>query len=345
MNYSGHWCFDTIIPYLNHKIISQESISRISSFLQYFPFFSYAGFETSLGIDTKIVDFQVNYTRQNLSPLSKMNEGRAWRSLQSFNDDWINPNTYFEKIVSSIWLEFDLNSSFETIPEPCIFFMLNKNYFLSRDDLMQFCDLSVFRFINHLNPFILQHIRSNLVLCLNSLPVGAYISSLGVMLSRSSHSVRVNIKGLGIKQIPCFLNIIGFKGNTDNLSLCISKMLGFYENVVLAFDLNNNVFSKIGLECYFAGKLVDEKCWKAPLSLLTEIGLCMPSKFQPLIEWPGYSTVPIEQDFFAQKSSLNNYFVSPISRCYLWRAINHIKLNYQNDSFVEAKGYLSFGYN
>ena len=115
-----------------------------------------------------------------------------------------------------------------------------------------------------------------------------------------------------------------------------------YSQTALHLDVGSEVYPRIGLECYLGAP--DGSDWSptatAFLDSLAGAGLCVPSKREGLLAWPGEQRVPADSvappPGVAERARLLSRAAFTMYR----REMNHIKLNFRPGGPLEAKAYV-----
>jgi hypothetical protein len=333
MNISVADYLQVITPHLHPDLVSPEILSHIQGLEPILPCLTENLFECRLGTDLTEVDFSFY-----LPPLTKPLPERfltspVWRSFQDFYHEWTNPTSNLHEKVQQIGMEFDLEQSVSDVPIPCIFWELNRETSCSFPDLIS----EALGLLNYpLSPLI----ESNLRLCADVLPDQAKFAHFAVMLSRPGLGVRVNAIAIPPNQLLDYLLKIGWSDPTEALSPLVYHLSELVDYVVLAFDVGEKIYPRIGLECYLRKQPRYEPRWNVFLDNLVDLGLCLPAKRDALLTWSGID----KQKYQAEGNlSWESVFSQSMYSVY-WRMINHIKIVYQPGYPLEAKGYLASGH-
>lgn len=326
-----------VTPYVHSDLVSPEALSEIRSLTQILPPFSTAGFECRLGANKSQVDFQVNLPCLTPSLSEKFLSHSAWQIFQEICHEWGEPKSFLHQIVRDIWLEFDIDEKHSKIPLPGIFLNLNNNL----RDSQKLVEIA-FKLLKHqVSPII----ESNIRLCFDSLPAKARISHLGVMLSRSTQAIRINVRETLPEQLLDYLVQIGWADPANILKTLISDISQFVDCLFLSFDVGETVQPKIGLECFFLKQPKHEPRWQLFLGYLVGKGLCTPSKQNALFTWTGFCQKESHPELCPKNLTLGELLLCSRAFSIFTRNISHIKIVYQPGFFLEAKAYLEFSHN
>lgn len=333
MNSSIEDYLKVITPHLHSDLVSPEVVSHIQGLEPILPCLTENLFECRLGTDETQVDFSFY-----LPPLTKSLPERfltspVWCSFQDFYQKWTNPTSSLHQKLKAVGMEFDLDQLLSSVPIPCIFLELNREVNCSFPDLIS----EALGLLNYpLSPLI----ESNLKLCADFLPDGAQFAHFAVMLSRPGLGVRVNVINIPPDQLLDYLLKIGGSDPTEAFSPLIYNLSELVDYVVLAFDVGEIIYPRIGLECYLRKQPRYEPRWHLFLDNLVDSRLCTPAKRDALLTWSG-----IDKQKYKQEGNLSweSVFSQSMYSVY-WRMINHIKIVYQPGCPLEAKGYLASGH-
>ena len=326
-----------VTPYLHAELVSPLALFPIQTFAQLLPSFSLAGFECRLDAELSRVDFQVNLPRLKLNLPETFLTHPVWFFFQSFCQEWAEPTSFLHQGVAQIHLEFDMDEPSSSVPIPCIFLELNQENVQEAQGLIELAR----RLLNRPTSSLLE---SNLRLCGDSLPDGARITHLGAMLSRSSQGVRLNVKGIDPAHLWDYLVKIGWTDTTNTFPTLVSTLSKLVDETVLTFDVGETIHPRIGLECFLEKQPQHEPRWQLFLDYLVERGLCAPAKRNGLLAWPGFSQKADNPELWPKSLNWGDRFLGSKTLSVFWRTISLIKIVYQPDKPLEAKGYLAFGH-
>jgi hypothetical protein len=354
MNFSLDNYLLFIAPYLSHQLVTPEAFSDIQAVARMLPPVSENLLECRLGADSSTVDFSVLVMPSDSSHkmLAGLNSAAmpdiilahpVWKRIRAFCLDWYEPNSLLSKNVDRIWLEFDVDDRLSQVPIPSFFWCFK----YSQEELNRKIQKQIIEdTLNLLNGTELSpQIKQNLVLCSDSLPIGSQFLYIGAMLSRKLEAVRVNITGINEDNLLAYLNKIGYRFSVIELKEIIKELSFFVDETILNFDVGDVIFPKIGIECELIKKDPRiEPRWQLLLDYLVEKGLCTPKKRDAFLYWCGYSQEKTHPELWPRNLSKISSFLGERGSSVFFRRLNHIKIVYQPDSSLEAKGYLSFGH-
>lgn len=330
-----------VTPHLHPALVSPEALSYIHALAQILPSFSVAGFECRLGAKQSQVDFQVKLPVRSLNLPQRFLSSSVWQSLQNLYQEWGEPTSFLHQSVNGLFLEFDLVEAPSPIPIPCILFNLNQEIVSNDVRLIKVVTDWPLKLLNYST---FSRLESNLQRCVNSLPDGAWIGDVGVMLSRPVEAVRLSVKGIPPNQLSDYLMQIGWEEPTNRLSTLVSSLSEFADFIVLSVDVGDTIYPRISLECHLEKQPRFEPRWQLFLDYLVEENLCTPAKRNSLLAWPGLSQKVDQPELWPSNLTWGDRFFGSRAFSVFWRTIYEIKIVYQPNLPLEAKGYLAFGH-
>jgi hypothetical protein len=335
MNYTMKDHLKIITPHLNSELVSPQALSNIHKLADVLPPFSFGVFESRLGSAQSRVDFSIRCFKRSIP--DSLQGHPLWQPLENFYREWANPTSFIHKGITDIWLEFDLDKQSSQLSMPGIFLTLNQEIVSDAISLLK----TVLQLLNYpLAP----KLETNLQCCISSLPKSATCIHFGMMLSRGTKAIRVDVSGISPQQLLEYLVQIGWTHNLNTLKSLVSIVSGLTDCIILSFDIDDTLQPRIGLECFLHKNPKDEPRWQLFSNYLVEAGLCTPAKQTALLDWPG-----LFQDFFQPGLSSDNlngnsYSLDPKVVSIFGKKISHVKIVYHPDTHLQAKAYLSFAH-
>jgi hypothetical protein len=331
-----------VTPHLHPELVSPEALSRIQSLAEILPLVSDAILECRLGEGQSRVDFQITLSRNTPNLAENFLSSSAWQAVRDYCQEWSELDSFLYQNIDNITLEFDLDEQRSQVPIPCIGLALNQEVGTEKLSLMKIVEkLSLIRF-KHLAS---SHLESNLQRCVNSLPDGARIAGLGLMLSRPTKVVKVVVKEMPPEQFSDYLVHIGWTQPTDCLSALASTFSEFVGSLALSFDIGDTIYPRIGLECFWEKQPFDEPRWQLFLDHLVERGLCTPAKQNALLTWSGFSQKADHPELWPPNLNWGDRFLGSQAVSVFSRTIYELKIVYEPGKPLEAKAYLVFSHN
>ncbi|MBE9198374.1 MULTISPECIES: hypothetical protein [unclassified Nodularia (in: cyanobacteria)] len=184
--------------------------------------------------------------------------------------------------------------------------------------------------------------EDNLYRCFAACPDGAFVSHIGVMLSRNSPALRVNVKRLQPHFLIPYLQQIGWQGDTVKVAELMEELFALVDRITVCLDVGDQIYPQIGLECIFLNQPDSESRWAIFLDYLVERGLCEVQKREALLNWPGQinplnSPAPWPHNLIAASVLQQRERFTVFER-----RLSHIKIVSQSQSPLVAKAYLWF---
>ncbi len=347
-----------IEPSVVPKLMTADNWSAIDTVAQISPnaLSTFFGFEYRLGNNFEGVDFLICVDADeagkrvlgdpsySLSLPELVDQEPIWQRVKAFAREWNTSTSAIAKEVFNIWLEFDIPNSYtaDEIPIPS-FFMGAKDIYVC--DCLEEQKQRRAWLVEEALPLLLGKSlpivnQEMLYLCLQSLPIGAYVFQIGLMLARKMETVRLCIRNISPLQIVPYLAQISWQGNIDNLTQFLHSLSPLVDRIDLDIDVDFATRSKIGLECHFNLQPSLESKWVLFLDFLEDRSLCLPEKRQAILSYPGYLRESAHKDQWPEGLKRLTQILGNTKEGVIFRGIHHIKITYQDSSPQEAKAYL-----
>lgn len=329
---------NVVTPYLPSELASAEAMSNLQLLAQLLPPFSRAMLEFRLGNGSSPVDLSIFVDRRTLDLPDTLLTHPVWQSLQNFCREWVEPQSFLYRGLRLTGLEFDVGEPFTQVPIPSIFVAWHRE--------MVTDDQALAEIVPKLPNYpISSTLEARLQQCVNCLPQGAALESIGVMLSRPTQLVRVITADIPLNQVLEYLMQIGWSEPSDEFSHLLLTLSEFGQEVrLLSFDVGEKIAPRVGLEFYPKQFPVDNSLWQLFLNHLVAMGLCTPTKKDALLAWPGFTQKADRPELWPSNLLVGDFLRGSTALSLFWRTINHVKIVYQPDTPLEAKGYLIFGH-
>ena len=262
----------------------------------------------------------------------------GWLRLQNFLTEWSNLSNILHDNIPEIWLEFDIDNPSIFLPLPAIFFGLPQKV-LPAIEIYEIVAKSINLLLGEL-PW--RGWQDNLYNCFANCPHEAFVSHIGVMLSRNAPALRVNVKRLQPDSLIPYLQQIGWQEDINEVEELMEELFGLVDRITVCLDVGNKIYSKIGLECILLHQPADESRWAIFLDYLVEQGLCEPKKREALLNWCGQTNpintyAPWPDDLIVASLLRTREHFTVFDR-----RLSHIKIVWQPQKLLEAKAYLWF---
>ncbi len=341
MSYSLTDYFRLVSPYISDVLVDPQQLSLIQKVAELLPPISPVLLECRLEAGQPQVDLSVGLRPMKLPIRQSLLSYPFWQQVQSFCQDWTRVNSLPYDTVEDMWLEFDLDGAEDNLIQGSWFLSLRTEVFQDKNAGA----LSKFREIVSYATGAQMDTRLGLVdQCINALPQGAGINQIGAMRSRLGEPLRLNVSGLSTQAIPGYLAEIQSEPVTADLAEIINLIGHLSDRLVLCFDVEEKIGSRIGLECYLDKQPKKEPRWAEFLDVLVGMKCCTREKRDHLLEWPGLIHQKDSPELWPMNLRQMNSLITPGTASVFWRTINHLKLVYQPGRYLESKAYLAFGH-
>lgn len=338
-NTMAHY-FKVVAPYLDASLVSENASSSICQLTQSLPYFPISGIECRLGKQKDRVDFQGNIDTYTQDFASYFQTIPDLNYLHSFCQEWSQPDSFLQKIVHDLWLEFDVYNQAQESFNPCIFIAINNDLQPTIDSL----EACISLLSNSLDENLPIQTIKNFKSCYSLLPEEAEITHLGLMSSRAVKTIRVNLKGIPIQGLGKYLQRIGWPGQCHHFESIVHDIAGYIDHHTITLDIGETISPRIGMECFFNQQPSLEPRWFAFLDSLVERGICTPQKRDALLAWPGMTQKSEQPEAWPEDLYWNDLLLGSDAYSLFWRSISLIKIVYQAHRPLSAKGYLAFGH-
>ena len=354
---------DILRPNIPVELVPDVSFSKIRELADRIPgalAFSAFGFECPLGVQDAEADFLFSLTKDNSGPdilsgkLPECDFDEAllslpqWKQVRSFGGYWANPPSPLYRGMDDVWLEFDVSRpSAEAVMVPSLFL----SPFIKHEDSGKFAlgEDGPLRLLGNVFFWLRGRKPRNPALqnwkrCLSMLPSPKSLFQMGVMLPRSnSDTLRICLLAPDPTIIEQYLFHIHWPGDFSKLEPVLKKLSTIFEMLYLHLDVGDGISGKIGIECKFPKRKDPsrEPRWFGFLNYLEDEGLCLLSRRNGLLAFPGYQKTDMDRAPEPLRELSQKLYL--LYHSYFVRTIYHIKLVYHENEAWEAKGY--FGIN
>ncbi len=326
--------FTDLVPLSNWS-----EILRIAKTL---PPLSGGGFEYHLQSPINRTDFLVriqsaDWSRAALAgqyfewPFRKdMDTNDTWERVRIFAKQWADPKSTLHNTIENVWLEFDVNGLGQGLPNPSVFFDLDRKQELTGA-------LKTALLAKVMNGFgqrgatgILTHLQRQL----ERTPKNICLYYIGLMLARQSEGLRLCFAGMSPLQMIPFIKSTGWVGDYSELATLINGLPRETEKLVLNIDMNPGPGPRIGIEVF----LPSTTQWRQFFMNLEEMDLCSAEESRAILAWPEETPFP-DDEFRTKLSRTHGREIS-----LLIRRLNHVKITLTSTGKTLAKTYLYYGY-
>ena len=240
----------------------------------------------------------------------------AWARIQTFCAAWAERGSLLNQNIETCWLEFDLAGR-ETDHVPSLFFNLHPTLNAPAETVIR----TAFEILGA-SAEAMPHLEQ----ALDAMEEGFRVRWAGVMLPRDAGNPRLCLE-LAKDQIKPYLEQLGWAGNVEQLDTLIAGFTVLADSLVLAIELNaQGLHPRLGFECRYDKNRQpeNEPRWARMMDTLVRAKLTTPDKANAFIQSNGMDHWPMPHLPKAQV---------------LQRLLSHVKLSYESNVALEAKGY------
>jgi len=324
------------------ELISAQGLADVAAVARELPggLTSFFGFECRLGHEDRRADFLVR-TRVDGGELEHLAGGLPDRLLQ--HPVWTRVREYARQLSAPaspsrhdfdrLWLEFDVDRAPAGIPLPSVFLGQRADSRPDREAIL--AAIALLR-----GTAVTDAAASHLRHCVDSLPRGATLFAVGLMLARPSAAVRLCIADLGVQGIPAYLQEAGWDGSLAGVSDLVTAWPGIVHRIGLHIDVGDAVGPKIGLEYHLRATHGRRPSWRPFLDELVRAGLCLPGKRDGLLAYEGVSDEVRDGARWPARWLRASRLLGPHWVSVNHRSLQYIKLACGTGQPAEAKAYL-----
>lgn len=330
-----------LAPRISRSLISEKAFDRILEAAKLLPellVLNTYGFECSLNDACPNADFLVSFQFKNKgaellqqAAVYNRDKNSVWADI-FYLADWWKTN----QVIDDFWLEFDIQGDAPTVPS--LFFR------------PIYSNLSELEYIlNHTLSLLIgnKHVRQlkeQVLQIVASLPAKSRVFQIGAMRSRPFNGIRLCIQEISLDAILVFLEKISYPGLMEEVKELLIFLQPITYDVTFGIDLNEELGSKIGFECYVNRKLSDKECqaaWVKMLDRLNEsIGIDVP-KMQALKKNDAFYDpedvfIDLPQGLLFARALMQDHATSVICQY-----LHHIKVTYNPGHPLQTKAYLA----
>ncbi|MEW5985979.1 MAG: hypothetical protein AB1791_05045 [Chloroflexota bacterium] len=349
-----------VAPSVPGELVSRDNLAHIKAVARFLPrqMTSYLGLECRLGTGPSRVDLAVatnareaavlggrGFPLWDNSELEGAEDGMSrlvWSCLRQFYGLWAEAASGWPEQIDSLWLELDVDGRPAGLPVPNFFFRLRGGVTSGEGGLAA----EGYRWIAQMAlPVVLGRpvaasLEKQMLACLVAARP-ARLVHVGLMLPRTTDSLRLVFGHVPISDVPAVLSQLGWPGSPRALAARLKPLPDWVDSVALHVDLGERLGAQIGLECYVRDKGQSD-AWRPLLHGLIACGLCRPDKAEALLRaWPGYTTEDTCPDRWPENLAMVSSLLGFRARSAFVRSVHHVKLTYDPAGGMEAKAYLA----
>jgi hypothetical protein len=264
--------------------------------------------------------------------------GLGWDPIERFLSAWSNSTAPWRERVQDLWLEFDLQTNQPAVlPLPSVFIGLAARGIPGEEAPPTLETILTAILSAPLPPTTLETLRH----CCAACPERGRISHIGLMLSRPSAGLRLNVARVPADRIAAYLETIRWPGSASRAEGLLDRIFPLVDGVTLALDVGGSLGPRLGLECPVRERLVHPVRQAALLDLLVELGCCSAAERDALLAWPGVIG-PSQSRAPWPSALIAGDIARPAGLSTISSRINHVKLDIVEGAPLRAKAYLSF---
>jgi len=347
-------------PEVSPQLISSECWQHIDTVAQKLPsaITPFWGFECPLGTEAASADFLICATAQDggrqilagdrdaMALPDSLQSYPIWQQIKKFSREWSTETSLLYSHVHNVWLEFDVSSLSNPVSSPSCFFAPQPIH----------ATASAVEAIAHphewitqtalkllLNRKISEPVQHQLFKCLDALPPDAYVFQIGVMLSRDTDAIRICIRNISPELVLDYLTQLSWSGSPEELRSVLSQFSGYVDRIDLDLDVGETIAPKLGLECYLDQQPLVEPRWSAFLDQLVAEDLCVLSKRDHLLAYPGHIRRSRHPELWSSQLTQFSELLGSKYEIVFLKGLHHIKIAYQPNAPLTAKAYLAIG--
>ncbi len=334
-------------PHLHPGLVAPGELARIVEIARLLPPVSTI-FECRLGTEVAQADFLLRFTPHDGSRARLLEhvEGVAragdprhrafWQALRGFCAAWMEPGSLLDREIEAVWLELDLFGSDDRLPAPCFFFDFAEGASERAE--------ATWRILALLFPGPLPGpVRAGVARCLEALPPGGRLFSVGTMFNRGADAIRLCLSHLPAGRLVPYLAQIGWEGPGHELGPLVERLAGDADHVALAVDVGERVFPMVGVEFHIEGETARRRArWERFLRRLVDEGHCVPAKGDAVLAWPGHLHARSAAGAWPGNLRALAEAAGPDVLSTFLRQVSHVKVVYEAGRPLQAKAYLEF---
>jgi hypothetical protein len=330
--------------HLHAELISPEALAHIRKIARLLPPVSASGFECRLGEQAPRADLGLRFWPPERGPeyLAGLDAGGAslpaflleapaWRRIRRFGARWADPASSLYREIKDIFLEFDVDGAPAETPIPAFFLDFHKHAANRLETLQEAVEILW-------GESLAAPVRRQLLRCLDVLPEGAVLYSMGAMFSRAFHGVRLHFHYMESRDMPDYLSRAGWSGSLR----AIEELLAWMPSgLTLCIDVGEQILPRVGVQYHIDENMKSSTPrWIEFLDMLVDRGLCLPAKRDGLVSWCGHLHERSHREVWPETlTRLSRRLGGNVMSVFL-RMINHVKVSYQPGQPLEAKAYL-----
>jgi hypothetical protein len=263
----------------------------------------------------------------------------VWRRVQALCAQWADPTTRLSGLMNGMWLEFDLDHAARLndlpVPAPGVFVQFHR--LGTPGDAAVNLSAAVAALAPLHDGPLPARTAETMLRCFEALPEPSYLDYVGWFPRRGSDAVRLCVRDLPDEVLPDFLARVGWPGDVGELARSLARVSEHGAEGTapisgyLHLDVGDMVLPRLCREYAFERRAQMEGAFpeQAFMNRLVDRGLCSEAKRDGLLRWPGYQTTALDHELW---------------QSLVMRRLNHVKLVFDVDRSVQAKGYVALNH-
>jgi len=339
-----------VAPHIPPALIARDCLDDMADIAELLPaaLTTHFGFECRLGEAAPAADFLFATTialggreilggrHAGIPAPPILRHDPRWERARAFCETWADPASRLHDRADHVWFEFDIAGPPAARRIPNMFLSPQapdeprSRVALVRDTVEEGLQLLAG---GALLPASVTTIRA----LMDALPPDTWVFQVGVMGARTPAPARLQFSSITAGDFLATLERMRWSGPIAALGQAIDALAPFAADITYAIDVHGQLGPKVGLECYIPDD--DARRWAAFLDHLVERGLCLPTKRDALLAFPGITYEHNDPEHWpahlARASRLLGGGRIPV----LTRCQHHIKVVALDGLLVEAKAY------
>ena len=341
---------DLLTPWIPANLVSESCLNRIRTISTDLPLISFGCFECWLADSEPRVDFNVGIT-------GKLNEhktivqwfsGRpepeheqqqlALKKLQSICSAWSDSSFFLHAQIKVLWLVYDIPDPLNVTLVPWMYIHFRKNLFMDDGMVRTEIVLQTLSFMDSRYSFEKREAFRSFFQNLSS---AVQICSIGAPTNRNSNVLRVYVMMQTYDDLVRVLTDNQWLGDADELQKQIGHLVQYADFFGLSIDIDPIIQPKIGIECWFNEDQAQPKLMNFTRILVDE-DVCSPQKREALLSWNGCFNTTINPAVWSWPDNMQPVKPSENKQVVVRKMAQYVKLVYEPDKPLVAKGYLYF---
>lgn len=343
----------TLSEYFPKSLVSPLGFDNLIQTAKYFPSLvsPVTAFESRLDENEPFLDMFFSVEKTNKAMLMGEDDAlrfddelythSVWKNTRQLGKEWCIPDSLLDEYLDRLFLEFDVGQIVSELPVPALFLQISEKMFRMKgpDSLSKWkkLGLSDYQWVFDALSILKGRSVDTKALaitadCFEKLLPETHIDHAAIMASRSPDVIRLNITNLNEELLFEYLERININFPLIRLQKSLSDLFRFVDHMVLALDIGNQIYPKIGIEFQMPKEKLDlakQNRWIPFLDFLVDRKFCTKAKREGLIQWIGRSREIYDPDLYPFQ---------------VYRYINLIKAVFEPDTPPRFKGYFSFTY-